>query len=49
MVRKYYSLLLLSSKVDAQKKKDIKARLAMLDLTFEEYILKGDFSIGQGN
>ena len=51
MVRKYYSLLLQSNKVDAQKKKDIKARLAKLDLTFEQYISKGDagFLIGQGN
>jgi hypothetical protein len=51
MVRKYYTLLLQSPKVSSQKKKDIKARLAKLELTFEEYILKGDtgFLIGQGN
>lgn len=51
MVRKYYTLLLQSTKVSSQKKKDIKARLAKLDLTFEEYILKGDagFLVGQGN
>jgi hypothetical protein len=50
MVRKYYDLLLKEPKVPAQKKKDIKARLANLDLTFEEYILKGNTGlIGQGN
>lgn len=49
MVRKYYNLLLKEPKMPAQKKKDIKARLAKLDLTFEEYILKDDFLIGQGN
>ena len=33
------------------KKKDIKARLERLDLTFEQYILKDDagFLVGQGN
>jgi outer membrane protein assembly factor BamD (BamD/ComL family) len=51
MVRKYYTLLLESPKIPTQKKKDIKARLAKLDLTFEEYILKGQagFLVGQGN
>jgi hypothetical protein len=51
MVRKYYTQLLQSPKVSSQKKKDIKARLAKLELTFEEYILKGDagFLVGQGN
>lgn len=51
MVRKYYNLLLQEPKIPTQKKKDIKARLAKLDLTFEEYILKGQagFLVGQGN
>jgi hypothetical protein len=50
MVRKYYDLLLKEPKVPAQKKKDIKARLAKLDLTFEEYIMDGNSGlIGQGN
>jgi hypothetical protein len=51
LVRKYYTQLLQSPKVSSQKKKDIKARLAKLELTFEEYILKGDagFLVGQGN
>lgn len=50
MVRKYYNLLLQEPKVPSQKKKDIKARLARLDLTFEDYILNGNSAlIGQGN
>jgi outer membrane protein assembly factor BamD (BamD/ComL family) len=51
MVRKYYNLLLQEPKIPTQKKKDIKARLAKLDLTFEEYILKSQagFLVGQGN
>ena len=50
MVRKYYDLLLKEPKVPAEKKKDIKARLAMLDLTFEAYILNQNSGlIGQGN
>lgn len=51
MVRKYYNLLLQEPKIPTQKKKDIKARLAKLELTFEEYILKGQtgFLVGQGN
>lgn len=40
MVRKYYNLLLKEPKIPVQKKKDIKARLAKLDLTFEQYILE---------
>jgi hypothetical protein len=51
MVRKYYNLLLKEPKMPAQKKKDIKARLAKLDLTFEQYIMQGDAGqlVGQGN
>ncbi|MEY4805174.1 MAG: hypothetical protein RL331_1698 [Bacteroidota bacterium] len=51
MVRKYYNLLLQEPKITTQKKKDIKARLAKLELTFEDYILKGQtgFLVGQGN
>ncbi len=50
MVRKYYTLLLKEPKIPTQKKKDIKARLARLDLTFEDYILKGNAGlVGQGN
>ncbi len=51
MVRKYYQLLLNEPKMPAQKKKDIKARLAKLDLTFEQYIMQGDPGqlVGQGN
>jgi outer membrane protein assembly factor BamD (BamD/ComL family) len=50
MVRKYYNLLLQEPKMPTQKKKDIKARLARLDLTFEDYILNGNSGlVGQGN
>ncbi|MEY4485571.1 MAG: hypothetical protein RL440_102 [Bacteroidota bacterium] len=50
MVRKYYNLLLQEPQTPTQKKKDIKARLARLDLTFEEYILNGNSGlVGQGN
>jgi hypothetical protein len=50
MVRKYYNLLLKEPKIPTQKKKDIKARLARLDLTFEDYILNGNSGlVGQGN
>jgi outer membrane protein assembly factor BamD (BamD/ComL family) len=50
MVRKYYNLLLQEPKIPTQKKKDIKARLARLDLTFEDYILNGNSGlVGQGN
>jgi hypothetical protein len=51
MVRKYYNLLLKEPKMPAQKKKDIKARLAKLDLTFEQYIMQGEagWLVGQGN
>lgn len=51
MVRKYYNLLLKEPKMPAQKKKDIKARLAKLDLTFEQYIMQGEVGqlVGQGN
>jgi hypothetical protein len=51
MVKKYYTLLLQSAKVPSQKKKDIKARLAKLDLTFEQYIMQGEagWLVGQGN
>jgi hypothetical protein len=39
-VRHYYDLLLKDEKVDASKKKDIRARLNHLNLTFDEYILQ---------
>ena len=39
-VRKYYELLLKDETVSATKKKDIKARLSHLNLTFDEYILQ---------
>jgi hypothetical protein len=42
MVRKYYNLLLKDSKVESMKKKDIKARLSRLDLTFEQYIMQSN-------
>ena len=50
-VRYYFNLLLQEPHITKQKKKDIKARLERLDLTFEQYILKGDagFLVGQGN
>ena len=50
-VRYYFSLLLQEPSITEQKKKDIKARLERLDLTFEQYILKDDagFLVGQGN
>lgn len=50
MVRKYYNMLLTQTKLSAQKKKDIQARLAKLDLTFEQYIMSVNSGlIGQGN
>ena len=50
MVRKYYNLQLQEPKMPTQTKKDIKARLARLDLTFEDYILNGNSGlVGQGN
>jgi hypothetical protein len=50
-VRYYFNLLLQEPNITKQKKKDIKSRLERLDLTFEQYILKGDsgFLVGQGN
>ena len=50
-VRYYFNLLMKEPGVSAQKKKDIKKRLAQLELTFEEYILKSEpgFLVGQGN
>jgi hypothetical protein len=39
-VRHYYDLLLKDEKVDVSKKKDIRARLNHLNLTFDEYILQ---------
>lgn len=42
MVRKYYNMLLKEPKVPAAKKKDIKARLAKLELTFEQYIMQSN-------
>ena len=40
MVRKYYNLLLAEKQVPAHKKKEIKARLSKLHLSFEELILE---------
>jgi hypothetical protein len=50
-VRYYFNLLLQEPNITKQKKADIKNRLSHLDLTFEQYILKGDagFLVGQGN
>lgn len=42
MVRKYYNLLLKDPKVESAKKKDIRARLSKLDLTFEQYIMQSN-------
>lgn len=39
-VRHYYDLLLKDKKLSNSKKKDIRARLDHLDLTFDEYILQ---------
>jgi hypothetical protein len=41
-VRYYFELLLKEPGLKTQQKKDIKSRLAHLDLTFEEYILKAN-------
>ena len=39
-IRYYYEQLLEEKNVPASKKKDIRARLNHIDLTFDEYILK---------
>lgn len=41
-VRYYFELLLKEPGLKTQQKKDIKSRLAHLDLTFEQYILKAN-------
>ena len=41
-VRYYFELLLKEPGLKTQQKKDIKSRLAHLELTFEEYILKAN-------
>ena len=50
-VRYYFNLLLDEPGLTTQKKKDIKKRLAHLELSFEEYILNSEpgFLVGQGN
>jgi hypothetical protein len=50
-VRYYFNLLLDEPGLTTQKKKDIKKRLAHLELSFEEYILNSEpgVLIGQGN
>lgn len=42
MVRKYYELLLKEPQLPTQKRQDIKKRLDLLALSFEEYILKSN-------